>query len=94
MKESIYRTPRTYGSPTGYDKELSHFPDLVGRLAEHILLELIHARGSTDSVPGLVAFAIRYAEEFIQQLETRGHFLEVKDAPGMNKDQSAERGNP
>jgi hypothetical protein len=91
MKETIYRTPRSYGSPTGYDSEVSHFPDHVGRLAEHFLGQML--RAGTQDTPGQMAgYAVKLAEAFYAEMQARGHLLEVQDAPGMKKDYGSERG--
>ena len=93
MNERIYRTPRTYGSPTGYDIELSHLQNQKGRLAEALLRDmLVSGAHSTIPVTALTERACRIADCFYADLERRNWMIEIADAPDMEKDYGTKRG--
>lgn len=92
FKEAVYRTPRTYGSPTGYDREVSHVVSTVASIAERLLMEWkipLEPGAARDGYQemelmdptNLVFRAFDVAETFLRVAEERGHLLEVQDAP-------------
>jgi bisphosphoglycerate-dependent phosphoglycerate mutase len=94
MSERIYRTPRTYGSPTGYDTELSHLGNRSARLAEALLQAMACANAYRDFEPvQLVNRANDIAAAMLADWETRGWMIEIEDAPNMKRDYGAERGS-
>lgn len=91
MNERIYRTPRTYGAPTGYDHERTHFPNQAARLSEVIAQGLAYA-GAPSSEIALCACAV--AEDLLAEWDRRGWWIEIEDAPDMDKNYGAKRGDP
>lgn len=93
MNERIYRTPRTYGNPTGYDAELTHYPNLQARMAERLVMEMVSCDAYSDCTsPQLAARAGAIAAALVDDWQMRGWLLPVEDAPGMAKDYGATRG--
>lgn len=92
MKETIYRTPRTYGAPTGYDVEASHHPSWLARISEGI------ARGLAcrDDMPveDVAEHACEITQSLFHEWERRGWMLEVQDAPDMEQNYGRMRGTP
>lgn len=96
MKESFYRTARTYGAPTGYDHEISHLPDKVARLAEKILTEnTFHVTNLSEGYAiDIVDFAFHLAKKYWAAVEAGGHLIEVQDAPDQKNGAYGPRGTP
>jgi hypothetical protein len=86
FSERVYRTPRTYGSPTGYDHEVSHYPNSHARLAEAIAKCLCGAGGAwVMSSDDIAERSAGIAIALMRDWERRDWLIEIQDAPGMDK---------
>lgn len=93
MDERIYRMPRTYGSPTGYDIEVSSYPNTVARFSEKIAYEMARSEAYRNLSPQEFAVEVcDRASAMVSLWEKRGWLLPVEDAPAMDKDYGAKRG--
>lgn len=89
--EKIYSTPRTYGSPTGRDHEISHAPNWKARLAE----KLMYALASRDCPSaGVAAEACDVAEEMFAEFDKRGWLIEVVPAPDLDANYGKRKATP
>ena len=94
MQEKIYSTPRTYGSPTGLDFEVSHFPNYTARLAEKIVMALLEGGDTGDSATIAIATrACSIAQDLMNEWQLRGWMLKVTPAPGLDPDYGKDKGD-
>lgn len=85
MKERIFRTPRTYGSPSGYDVEITHYPNGFARMSEQLIQAMLEGGDSRDA-EFIAARACDLTAALRKEWEARDWMIAVEDAPGMKRD--------
>lgn len=84
LQEKIYRTPRTYGSPTGYDRELSHVPNWRARMAEQVAYSMLSSGNGSGWGCEIASRACDIADAMLEEFDKRGWLIEAVPAPDLD----------